>query len=146
MHLSPWFLMSALLCAVVGCSSPKRAPTPDGSAAPSTNTPGPEGQGVPGGGCAYVEFPGTCQVTSAGMMTYKGVVDGAEVTLAGNSIDAGGVFASTAVGKSAACSLKFGTEGGCTPCEIPHGACGQQGWDALAAFHARHAKAQAAGQ
>jgi hypothetical protein len=148
MHVPRWFLLFALLYSLVGCSSPKRAPKPDVSSAPSRNTPAPDlGQGVPGGGCVYVEFPGTCEITSGGMMTFNGVVDGAEVTLAGNSFDADdGPFANAAVGKSSACSLKFQTEGGCTPCEMSHGSCGQQAWDALGAFSTRHAKARAAAQ
>jgi hypothetical protein len=148
MTVSRWFLLSALLCSPVGCSSPKRAPTADGSSAPSSNTPAPDvAQGVPGGGCVYVEFPGTCEITGAGVMTFKGIVDGADVTLAGNSFDADREqFPDVAVGTSAGCSLKFATEGGCTPCEISHGSCGQQAWDALGAFSARHAKAQPAAQ
>jgi hypothetical protein len=146
MYVPRWFLLSVLLCSLVGCSSPRSAPTPDVGSASPPSPPAPDvTQGVPGGGCVYVEFAGTCEITGAGVMTFKGMVDGAEVTLAGNSFDPDrGSFADPTVGKSAGCSLKFQTEGGCTPCEISHGSCGQAAWDAHAAFSARHARAPAA--
>jgi hypothetical protein len=71
-------------------------------------------------------------------MTFEGIVDGAEVTLEGNSvIRTEGAFANPVVGTTGACTLNFETQGTCTPCETSLGECGQQAWDAFNAHAQR---------
>jgi hypothetical protein len=140
MYLSRSFLMSALLCSLLGCSSSSSTT----SKPADVQQPEPKAdveQPIPGGGCEYVRLPGTCEITSPDAMTYRGMVDGAEVTLEGNHVTIAtdeGPFANPVVGTTGECTLNFATKGGCTPCETSLGGCGQQAWDAHSAFSARH--------
>ena len=155
MRSLPRLLVPSVLALAAACSSkPSNSPAPAAPevakvgdaqralAAPQT-VPGDAGlaldapQTVPGGGgCTYTEIKGRCQLTAVGdypAMTFIGTVDGKAVELAGNTVDDTAAFKPFRVGTSAACTLKFETQGTCTPCLTSVGSCGQAAWGAQSA-------------
>ncbi len=118
-----------------GSAAPVAPDVAKGSAAPVAPDVTDE-PNIPGGGCAYTEFAGTCELTELGdlsRMTFSGTIDGAAVRLAGNAIrHPEWYFKPPAIGTTIACSIKFATKGGCTPCVFSiDGECGEAAWDAL---------------
>jgi hypothetical protein len=141
MRSLPHLLVPSVLAFAAACSSkPSNSPAP---AAPEVAKVGDAGlalaapQNVPGGGgCTYTEIKGRCQLTAIGdypAMTFIGTVDGKPVELAGNAVDDTAAFKPFRVGTSAACTLKFETQGTCTPCLTSVGPCGQAAWGAQSA-------------
>lgn len=138
----------AFAVACGGSAPPPSAPA-SGSSAPATTTasaktissptlaapvetaaPPPDDEA--GGPCSYAHQKGTCEITAGGTFTFRGVVDGKSVTLAGNPL--GEVDRSSKIGSSAPCTIDFMTEGTCTPCLFSNGgSCGQAAWEAFRA-------------
>lgn len=109
------------------------AATPSGAASSSASVVEPATSAprdvVVGGPCSYAKQQGQCVIEAGGAFTFKGVVDGAQVTLPGNSL--GPDDKSPAVGASVACTIDFITVGTCTPCMFSIGSCGQPAWESF---------------
>jgi hypothetical protein len=150
MRLQGILLCSAALALPLACGNgapPATAPTHEASSASApaaTSEPAPSASAttatsasasaeprvvIAGGACAYAKQKGLCEITAGGTFTFKGVVDGASVTLPGNPL--GPTDKSPAVGTSLPCTIEFITQGTCTPCMFSLGACGQNAWEAF---------------
>jgi hypothetical protein len=102
------------------------ASTVETAATPTTSAPTDV---VVGGPCSYAKQPGSCVIEAGGAFTFNGVVDGAKVSLPGNSL--GSADKSPAVGATVPCTIEFITVGTCTPCMFSLGSCGQPAWEAF---------------
>jgi hypothetical protein len=109
-------------------STPEPAPTASSTTSTTSTTSAPTDV-VVGGPCSYAKQQGQCVIGAGGTFTFTGVVDGAKVSLPGNSL--GTADKAPAVGASVPCTIDFITVGTCTPCMFSIGSCGQPAWEAF---------------
>ena len=79
-----------------------------------------------GGDCAYTEYQGMCTVEMDGTLTFVGMIEGEEVTLAGNGYTPAPNQGQLATGSTMECSISYITQGTCTPCLFSMGECGTE--------------------
>lgn len=89
---------------------------------------------IVGGACAYTEYQGMCTVEMDGTLTFVGVIEGQETTLAGNIYTPAPNQGQLATGSTIECSISYITQGTCTPCLFSMGEMGEMGECGTEAF------------
>jgi hypothetical protein len=113
-------------------SSASASATAESSASTASVAPvDPPAGVIAGGACTYAHQSGTCSILVGGNFTFKGTVDGKNVTLGGNTL--GPSDKTPAPGTSIPCTIDFITGGTCTPCTFSIGSCGEAAWEAFRA-------------